>query len=830
MTTGCSTETSDRESGADPLRGLSTAEVARRRASGESAVASLPTSRGYGDIVRENVFDFINSVLFLLGLALVVLGRPGDALVSIGVVLANSLVGVVQEVRAKWTLDRIALLTAPKATVVRDGRVQVVDAGEVVRGDVLRLCPGDQIVADGQILTGRSVEIDESLLTGESRPVRKAIGDPVTSGSFCVAGDAAYVATVIGRGSLATQLTEGARAFRREYTPLQREIHRVIRVVLLVALFLELLIVVDAAIDQVPIVETVAMSVVVLGIVPNGLVLAIAVAYGAAAIRMVGQGVLIGEANAIESLSHVDILCLDKTGTLTTGRLQLAEIYPLGISLADLRQQVGQFAAGVSAPNRTIVALGQAFPSTKANIRVEVPFSSARRWSAITVGTPTGPETYVLGAMDALVPSLEPSVTRDELIQTWTDRGLRVLVLARTPGPSAEDELDVEAKLPPRLVALGVIGLADELRPEARATLSAFQASGIQLKLVSGDDPRTVTSLARQVGFATTTPATSGADLAGLSHDDWEDRADSVSVFGRVAPDQKSALIQALRHRGHHVAMVGDGVNDVLALKQANLGIALGSGSAAARAVAGLVLLEDAFGALPGAVREGQRIQTGMYDILKLFLTRVLSIALLLVGTGFVDAFPLVPKQNALLTFLTVGIPSVALAAWARPDAGSAAGALRQVFHFVLPAAVTLALVELGTHLFAFLSVASALTPTVGATLARSQAILVAQSAVTSVGILGGLLLIVFVEPPSPAWVGGDRLSSDRRPSLLALGLGLLYGFILAVPGLRAFFTLYPLNVTMWLLLVATIALWALVLRWLWRTRLVERFLGVEWD
>jgi cation-transporting ATPase E len=297
-----------------------------------------------------------------------------------------------------------------------------------------------------------------------------------------------------------------------------------------------------------------------------------------------------------------------------------------------------------------------------------------------------------------------------------------------------------------------------------------------------------------------------------------------------VAPEQKRDLVRALRRRGRHVAMIGDGVNDVLALKESNLGVALGSGSAAARAVADLVLLDDGFGALPRAVREGRRIQSGMRDILKLFLTRVLSIALLLVGTGMVGAFPLDPKQNALLTLLTVGLPSVALAAWARPDPSAGPSALRRVAHFVVPAAVTLALVELGVHLAASLGVAGLPAAPPGDAAAPSAGLAVARTAVTSVAILAGLLLVVFVEPPSEAWVGGDVRSGDRRPALLALALGLAFGAILAVPALRAFFSLVPLGAPTDLLLVATAAAWALLVRWLWRARLVERFLGVDWE
>jgi cation-transporting P-type ATPase E len=811
-------------------RGLSEAEVLRRRAAGEGNLAVTSTSRTYWEIVRQNVFDFVNTILFVLGVTLAALGRPGDALVSVGIVLANSLVGVVQEVRTKRALDRIALLTRPTATVIRDGGEQSVDPSAVVRGDVLKVSSGDQVVVDGRVLTEGFVDFDESLLTGEASPVTKQAGSTVYSGSFCVSGQAYYEATAVGAASLANRLTTDARAFRREYTPLQREINLVIRVVLLIAAFLEILTVVDAAISRLPVVETVSMSVVVLGIVPNGLVLAIAVAYGAAAIRMSGQGILVGQANAIEALSHVDVLCLDKTGTLTTGRFQLAEVYPLGIALADLQHQLGAFAASVSAPNRTITAIRLAWPGSKVTGIAEMPFSSARRWSALVFDQPSLRGTYVLGAVEALESSLAPDLSRGDLIQAWTERGLRVLLLAVAPEPPGSNRAEVAVSLPANLVPLGLVGLADELRPEARQTLDAFAESGVQLKLISGDDPRTVAAVAHQVGLASGLAAVSGDSLSGRSEIEWESTVEVASIFGRVSPEQKRELIRALRRRGHDVAMIGDGVNDVLALKQANLGIALESGSPAARAVADLILLNDSFGALPRAVREGQRIRNGMHDILKLFLTRVLAIGLLLVGTGIVGTFPLGPKQNALLTLLTVGIPSVALAAWARPGPAAEPPALRRVFHFVFPAAVTLALVELGVHLLAYLSVEHGVISAIDEAAAGSPAVVIAQGAVTAVGILGGLLLVVFVQPPSAAWVGGDKLSGDWRPALLALGIGVVYGIIVVVPALRSFFGLPFLGSLAYLFLAFTTALWALAIRGLWRTRLFERYLGVDWD
>jgi cation-transporting ATPase E len=811
--------------------GLSDEDVERLQARGEGNASGIPTSRPYIEIVRENVFNFVNTVLFFLGIVLVVLGRPSDALVSVGIVLANSLVGVVQEVRAKRTLDRIALLRRPTATVLRGGRELTVDPSAVVRGDVLRVVSGEQVVVDGRVIANSGIEIDESLLSGESRPVTKKFGDVLYSGSFCIAGQSWYEATAVGTESLVYRLTASARAFRREYTPLQRQINLIIRVVLVLAVFLEILTVVDAAINRLPVVETVLMSVVVLGLVPNGLVLAMGVAYGAAAVRIAGLGILVEHANAIESLSHADVLCLDKTGTLTTGRLEVRELHPWGIGLADLERQLGAFAASVTTPNQTIAAIARAYPGRRATVLEEVPFSSARRWSALAFDTGLSAGYFVLGSSDALETSLESSDDgRQSLVDTWSTQGLRVLLFAFHPDLATGRPAEDSPRLPASLIPLGLIGLADELRHETQSTLAAFANSGVQLKIISGDDSRTVSALARQVGFAPAVEPHDGSELVGMSPDRLAALAEEGNIFGRIAPEQKRDLILALQRNGHQVAMIGDGVNDVLALKQANLGIALGSGSSTARAVADLVLLHDSFASLPRAVREGQRVRNGMNDILKLFLTRVLTMSLLLIGTGIVGEFPLAPKHNALLTLLTVGIPAIALAAWARPGPALRQSALRQVLHFVLPAALTLTIVELGVHLAAYLIIDSTLTPVHGDPLAEIQAIATAQSAVTTVGILSGLLLLVFVEPPLEFLVGGDRLSTDWRPFLLALGLMAVYAAVLIVPSLRAFFSLMPLSGLVDLALGCVVIAWALVLRWIWRARLFERFfeLGEE--
>ncbi len=797
-------------------QGLSESEAADRRRRGLGNVLPVKTSRTYAQILRENVLVPVNVIMFSLGLALVILGQVSDALISVGVAFFNVLVGTVQEVRAKRVLDRITLLTRPKVTVLRGGQEHVVDPSDVVIGDILVLRPGDQVVVDGRVVSGARLEVDESLLSGESEPVVKQQHDWLYSGSFCTSGSACYLAEKVGAESVAGQLALGARAFRRVYTPLQRQINLILQVMLLVAIFFELLLVLAIRDNRVSLVESVKMAVVVIGIVPKGLLLATSVAYALGAVRIVGKGALVQQANAIEALSNVDVLCLDKTGTLTANVLVLERLSPLHIEEERLRHLLGSYVASASVSNLTSAAIGMACPGQPLHVLEEVAFSSARKWSALSFDDAQLQGTYVLGAPDILQPYLREGMDRDveALLQAETERGRRLLLFASQPADASLLDCHGNPTLPHDLVPLGIVSLRDQLRPEAQATLAGFAEAGIQLKVLSGDHPETVAALAKQAGFAASGSTISGEDLAGMDTAHLAQVAQEHAIFGRITPQQKARLVQSLRERGHTVAMIGDGVNDVLALKQASLGLAMQSGSAATRGVADIVLLEDSFAALPQVFREGQRIRQGMHSILKLFLTRVLYMIGLLVAIMIVDGFPFVPRQNAILTLLTEGIPALALASWAQPRAVASKRTLPSLLHFVIPAATTLCLAALGVFMAGFTSAAQ---------------LPLAQSALTSFTITGGLLLIPFVVPPARAWAGGSSLTGDWRPTLLSLGLLAGYAALLAIPPLRAFFELTALDARSYLLIGLVALAWALVLRLVWHARLLERFLQLDW-
>jgi cation-transporting ATPase E len=822
-----------------PLSGLTEAEVAQRRSQGLGNTVPPPTGRTYAQIMRENIFTFINMVIFILGLALVLVGRPSDALISLGVIAANVLVSVVQEIRAKRTLDRIAVLTRPAAQVIRDAIPHNVPPEELVIGDVLQVNPGDQIVLDGRVIGDGQMQVDESQLTGESNLVPKKSGDPVYSGSFCVNGSALYVVEKVGEQSLSNQITAGARAFRRVLTPLQNEIYLVVRIMLAIVIYIEFLLIIDAVVTRANMGETIASATLVVGLVPNGLFLSITLAYALGAVRIIKYGALVQQSNAIESLSNVTVLCLDKTGTLTANRLQVNAVHPIGMNEDELKRILGAMVASARTLNKTSEAIKQAYPAEAQAPIADVPFSSARKWSAVAFDR----GIYAIGAPEMLRPylgqaGLDTSAVWQE-IETQsaqlTDRGVRVLLIAHHPDPKLLIDQGDDSRLPDNCQPIGLISLSDELRAEAKETLQRFIAAGVQPKIISGDNPETVAALAKQAGLPDDIVLVSGLELAEMSDEQFASAAQKATIFGRITPQQKEKLVDALRKQGNYVAMIGDGVNDVLSLKKSNLGIAMESGTQATRAVADIILMKDSFAALAPAVSEGQRIVNGMQDILRLFLTRILSMALLIVSALVIGEFPLALRNGSIVTLFSVGIPAVMLAFWARPGPRKNGSLVQRLAHFIVtPVLVTSVL---GVLLFyAVLWIPSGLSTVIGPDITLRQSTLlldaarpVAQTALASFLVLAGLLLVIFVEPPTKWWTGGDELSGDWKPTILAALLIAGFFVVSVVPALRNIFALTELTPFEWVLIVGATLIWLFLVRLAWRHNITARFLGIKY-
>lgn len=807
------------------LEGLTEQEVTVRRAAGQGNNVKLESSRSYWQIFEENLFTFINGIFFTISLVMFLLNRVGDGILVVIVIFGGVLVNIYQEIWAKQQLDRIALLSRPMATVIRDGQLQDLDPSKIVLGDILLVRPGDQIVVDGEVLGGR-VEIDESLLTGESDLIPKQAGAPVYSGSFCVSGSACYQAQKVGKDTVAYKLMAGARAFRRVLTPLQVEINVVIRVFMLIACFLWILVAISFVSRDYSFNDLVQRAAVIAGLVPAGLLIAITLSYGLGAVRMIREDVLIQQANAVESLSNVDTLCLDKTGTLTTNQITLKDIYPVGMAEAEVQALLGDYAVSIRSGNRTSEAIVQALPGQPQSPKAEIAFSSARKWSALVFDQANYRGVYVLGAPEMLMVTMQLPFDIADYIQSKTNQGLRVVLFAYNPDPLSLNVDLTDPPLPSKLIPIAVLCFGDQLRPEAYDTLQGFAQAGIEVKIISGDNPQTVAALAKQAGLSTEIQVISGATLAEMDKAQFMQATLTHTVFGRISPEQKAQLIRVLRQSGRYVAMIGDGVNDVLSLKQANLAISMESGSKATRSVADIVLLKDSFGALPPAFLEGQRIRNGIQDVLKLFLIRTFCVTLLIFATAIVtDSFPLQNKQSAIVALIGVGFPTMCIPIWAKPGLLPRRSMVRSMLHFVIPATLTLTLVSLALYLFYLVVAVLDLPP--GSGLAQVNHA-IPRSALVTILIMGELLLIPFLKPPTTVWVGGEAFSGDWRYSIVALALFGVYLLILVIPPLRDFFELSALSKVSYLFIGLVALEWCLILRAVWRSRFLDRFLGVD--
>ena len=679
---------------ADARTGLSDAEVAERVARGETNRFDPGASRSAWSIIRANVFTLFNGIVLACFLALFLLGRWQDALFGFSA-LANTVIGSVQEFRAKVVLDRLALLSVPRARVRRAGREQEIASEDVVLGDVLVLRAGDQMAADAVVLASRGLQLDESMLTGESEVIDKAPGGDVLSGSVIVGGEGEARVTRVGADAYANRVAGEARRFSLVASELRNAVNRVLRWVawgigpigllvfnaqVLAAGGYRRVFASDAWVQTV--VNTIAA---LIAMIPLGLVLMTSIAFAVGAAKLARRQVLVNELPAVEVLARVDVICLDKTGTLTTDEIVLDRVHLLDEAAGGWEPALSWFANAPDA-NATARALGEAVAETApASAAASVPFSSVRKWSAVIV---PGSGTWVMGAPEMVLPDEPTGSAFAVLIADLADGGRRALALAHTPELSTDAELIAEA-LPRGLRPVAALAFQERVRPDAAETLAYFHAQGVGIRIISGDAPRTVVAVLRSLGVA----AGEGVDARALpaSDDALADLLEKHIVFGRVTPDQKRRIVLALQARGHTVAMTGDGVNDALAVKTADIGIAMGSGSPATKAVARLVLLDGRFSHLPDVVREGRQVIANIERVSKLFLTKTVYAATLAVLCGILLLeFPLLPRQLSVTDGLTIGIPAFLLAFL--PEARRyVPGFLRRALSFALPAGVVIA-------------------------------------------------------------------------------------------------------------------------------------------
>ena len=732
--------------------GLTGTEVEGRRAQGLGNDEPPATSRTFRQIVAANVWTRFNAILSVLLAVIIVVGPFQDGLFGIVLVL-NTLIGILQEVRAKVTLDRLALVSAPRARVRRDGATAEVALGELVVDDVVELRPGDQIPLDGVVLSG-VMDLDESLLSGEADPVAKLVGGEVLSGSFVSSGSGAYRVTAVGSDSYAQRLANEARQFTMASSELRDGINRILRIVQWLLIPVSVLLVVSQLLAHRDLPDAIRGCVAGVGsMIPEGLVLLTSVAFAVAVVRLGRRRVLVQELAAVEGLARVDVLCLDKTGTLTAGGIHVDGVEPVGPDGERSAHALGALAAAERAPNPTLAAIGARWPAPTWVARATVAFSSARRWSGADFGDAG---TWVLGAPEAVLGACASGTDGvGRRVEELAATGRRVVLLAATDRPLAGDSL------PAGLRPAALVTLAERIREDASDTVAYFRAQHVAIRVISGDHPATVSAIAAAVGVE---GADRPVDASTVSDDDLDGLVATRTVFGRVAPRQKRRMVAALQRQGHVVAMTGDGVNDVLALKDADVGVAMGSGSAATRGVAQLVLLDDAFAALPPVIAEGRRVIANVERVANLFLVKTAYATLVALVVGLTRVpYPFLPRHLTIVSNVTIGIPAFFLALMPNPRPFRP-GFVGRVLHFAVPCGAIAGTAALTAYFLAYQADVS---------LAASRTM------ATLVLVLAGLwVLTVLARPFNPA------------KAVLVAAMIVDFAVILGVGSIRRYFAL----------------------------------------
>lgn len=761
------------------LKGLTEAEAARRA---EAGLKNVDTShqRTDADVIRENSLTFFNIVLLGLILALFAVGEFRDGLFVGIVVFANVAVSTYQEIRAVRTLRELRALTAPRATVVRDGAQSAVLAEEIVQGDLLHLKQGDQVIADGPVVA-RNCEVDESLLTGESDSVRKEPGDDLRSGSFCTAGDCYYTAEKVGIEAYAVKLAAEARQLVRRSTPLQIRFARILRVLLTATAVLAALLLISYNVEERGFGESIkATTATVTTVVPTGLLLGLTVAFAVGAVRVSRSGAIVQDINSVEALNYTDVICLDKTGTITANRLTMQDIRWTD-GAEEARPWLAAFAVASAGDSKTAGALAEALAKESNGAREtgNVPFNSERRWSAICLRKDGKSRVFVLGAPETVLPLAgDGSEALRTVYEEATGRGLRGIAFAEADElPAADRQM-----APVRLLAL--ITLGDVLRPEVRQAFAMMETLGIEPKLISGDNPQTVVSLLRQLDIPIKGGAISGADLPAQESEAFGEAVRENMVFGRIAPAQKAQIVTALIGQGRFVAMVGDGANDVQALRAADVAVAMASGTSTARGVAGIVLLNDSFNALIRGAKEATSVLGNAARLSKLFIAKSIYAFLLIVATNMLGLdFPFLPRQGSVTALLTLGIPAVFISI-SVPPPGSGRDFTRNVLRFALPASFALAAAAVLVHLI-----------TDGL---LDQGTAEARTLVSLTIGLTGLFYVLEV-----LGFEGASFRSLTRPvmtTILTVALAFAMLMTVYVDGLREFFDFEPVSPGQWVL------------------------------
>ncbi|QRY45998.1 cation-translocating P-type ATPase [Mycolicibacterium boenickei] len=749
------------------VTGLTDAEVAERVAAGKTNDVPTRAARSISDIIRGNVFTRINAILGVLFLIVMSTGSVINGAFGL-LIIANSAIGIIQEVRAKQTLDKLAIVGQAKPTVRRESGTHAVLPSEVVLDDIIELGPGDQIVVDGEVIEESNLEVDESLLTGEADPIAKDAGDTVMSGSFVVAGSGAYRATKVGHEAYAAKLAEEASKFTLVKSELRNGINKILQFITYLLVPAGLLTIYTQLFTTHADWHDAVLRMVgaLVPMVPEGLVLMTSLAFAVGVVRLGRRQCLVNELPAIEGLARVDVVCADKTGTLTESGMRVSDLKPF--NEADVAAVLAQLAADDARPNASMVAIAEAYSEPPGwTATATAPFKSATKWSGASYGEHGN---WVIGAPDVLLDSTSPVAEKAEQIGA---QGLRVLLVGSS-------DLAVDAPGAPGTVTpVALVVLEQRIRPDAGETLDYFSSQHVSVKVISGDNAVSVGAVAGKLGLHGET-----MDARQLPHEPEQlaDALEEYTTFGRVRPDQKRAMVHALQSRGHTVAMTGDGVNDVLALKDADIGVAMGSGSSASRAVAQIVLLDNKFATLPYVVGEGRRVIGNIERVSNLFLTKTVYSVLLAILVGFAGLsaewfgtdpllFPFQPIHVTIAAWFTIGIPAFILSL-APNNERAHSGFVRRVMTAALPSGLVVGTVTFVSYLVAYQGRAASPAEQTQASTAALITLLVSSLWVLSV-----------VARPYEWW----------RVALVA-GSGLAYVLIFCLPLAQRLFMLDPSN------------------------------------
>lgn len=784
------------------VQGLSGAEAAERLR--HLGAPEDDSSRSLRSIVLANVLTLFNGIILVFFVLILSQGLWADALFGV-IAIINSAIGIRQEVKAKETLDALALLVAPQAEVVRDGIQLELHANEIVPGDVIRVVPGDQLIADGAVVSSRGLTIDESLLTGEADGIRKERGDQLLSGAFCVTGSGYYEVDAVRGDSYAEKIAGEAKEFRHPPSPLQVEVNQILLATTIIMVPLAILMFggfIVRGVDFTEAAQTATAGLITL--IPEGLVLLMSVTLAVAAVRLARMETLVQQMSATEALAAVDTICVDKTGTLTDGTLDLVAVVSADPAHVDSAERaLGRFAASAGERNRTLATIAEALPEQAIGVSDEIPFSSAWKWSGLTLNGEGSPRSYVIGAPDVLVGSgamTLPPALQARLVSE-ANEGRRVLAFGEAPGGLPSDPA---AGPPPRLEPRALVVLEETLRPDAAETLQFMREQNVDLKLISGDARQTVTAVAYALGVDRDAGVIEGPDLP-LDQSALTTAAKENTIFCRITPEQKKSLVGALSDSGRFTAMIGDGVNDVPALKQARLAVAMGSGSQITKGIADIVLLRDQFSMLPRAVAEGRRIARNIHRLGRLYLTKTVYAAFLIVATALVGfTFPFLPRQLTVAALLTIGIPSFVLALAPSEGPLYRGRLLKALAAFAVPAGIGIGVGSLLSYGLVY--------GIFGGTLNEGR-----TAATTTLIVLGLAFILLLERGP-----GRDHIAIQSYMLAMVSLLGGLLAAILAIEPLRQFFELELLSAGQWFACMLSVAAGLVIASALWRLPYIQ--------